>query len=229
MNDDRKRDSEQSVREIQARAFLESEGDSWFERNKSAINSKISFYETETIKRVLLNFRSSIKNILEVGCGNGAKLNHLCDYFDATGYGVDPSRLAVEDGSEAYKHLSLSVATASKLPYQDSRFDLVYFGFCLYLVDRNDVFTAVAEADRVLKNGGFLAILDFDPGQRLKRPYHHKPGLFSYKNSYSDFFTAGGHYYLVAKESFSHGASHFSIDGDERISVCVLYKETEAY
>ena len=34
----------------QSKVFLESEGDGWFERNKTAVNSKSSFYETETIK-----------------------------------------------------------------------------------------------------------------------------------------------------------------------------------
>jgi ubiquinone/menaquinone biosynthesis C-methylase UbiE len=213
----------------QSEVFLESEGDVWFERNIKAVNGKSSFYETETIKRVLENYKDKIANVLEIGCGNGAKLIDLCHYFSAAGFGVDPSAAAVKNGNELRKDLQLSVATASRLPYNDATFDLVYFGFCLYLVDRNDILKAVAEADRVLKNGGFLAILDFDPKQRHKRPYHHKPGLFSFKTSYADFFTAGGHYYLVAKESFSHGASHFSTNSDERVSISILYKEPEAY
>ena len=213
----------------QSKVFLESEGDVWFERNIEAVNSKSSYYETETIKRVLESYTDKITDVLEIGCGNGAKLFDLCHYFNAVGFGVDPSAAAVKNGNELHKDLQLSVATASKLPYSDGKFDLVYFGFCLYLVDRNDILKAVAEADRVLKNGGFLAILDFDPKQRHKRPYHHKPGLFSFKTSYADFFTAGGHYYLVAKESFSHGASHFTTDSDERVSISILYKEPEAY
>ena len=213
----------------QSKVFLESEGDCWFERNKKAISSKSSFYETETIKRVLQRYKDNIKSVLEIGCGNGAKIFDLCDYFKATGFGIDPSAAAVKNGKELYKDLQLSVSTASKLPYNDDSFDLVYFGFCLYLVDRNDIFKAAAEADRVLKNGGFLAICDFDPKQRHKRAYDHKPGLFSFKSSYADFFKAGGHYYLVAKESFSHGESHFTTDSDERVSVSILYKEAEAY
>lgn len=214
----------------QAKVFLEGEGDGWFERNKATINDKSHNFESlETIKRVLQSFENNVNNILEIGCGNGAQLNEICDFFSANGAGIDPSSAAVKDGNERHKHLSLSVATASNLPYNSNDFDLVYFGFCLYLVDRPDVFKVVAEADRVLKNGGFLAILDFDPKQRHKRPYHHKPGLFSYKNSYSDFFTAGGHYYLVAKESFSHGASNFATDSDERVSISILYKELEGY
>ncbi|NDF03435.1 MAG: class I SAM-dependent methyltransferase, partial [Actinobacteria bacterium] len=161
--------------------------------------------------------------------GNGTKLNDLCSFFQASGSGIDPSTEATDNGKKLFKELKLSVAIASDLPYEDDCFDLVYFGFCLYLLDRNDVLKAVAECDRVLKTGGFLAILDFDPKQRSKNPYHHKPGMFSYKNSYSDFFTAGGHYYLVAKESFSDESNHFDINSDKRISVCILYKEPETY
>ncbi len=213
----------------QSKVFLESEGDVWFERNKTFVNNKKSYYETETLKRVLQGYKDKISNVLEIGCGNGAKLFDLCNYFKAAGSGVDPSAAAVKNGKELHKNLQLSISTASKLPFSDEKFDLVYFGFCLYLVDRNDIFKAVAEADRVLKSGGFLAILDFDPKQRHKRAYHHKPGLFSFKTSYADFFTASGHYYLVAKESFSHGASHFTTDSDERVSICILYKEPEPY
>ena len=101
------------------------------------------------------------------------------------------------------------------------------FGFCLYLVDRSDVFKVIAEADRVLKSGGFMVIVDFDPKLPQKVPYHHIPGLFTYKTSYSDFFTAGGNYYLVAKESFSHQSDNFAVDSNERISICVLYKELD--
>ena len=213
----------------QSDAFLESEGDNWFERNQAALHSESSHFATDTVKRVLQGFNSDINNILEIGCGNGTKLNDLCSFFQASGSGIDPSTEATENGKKLYTDLNLSVAIASDLPYENDFFDLVYFGFCLYLLDRNDVLKAVAECDRVLKTGGFLAILDFDPKQRSKNPYHHKPGMFSYKNSYSDFFTAGGHYYLVAKESFSHEANHFDINSDERISVCILYKEPETY
>ena len=224
------RNPEESLSAItQSQVFLESEGDAWLKRNEEAVNSSTSFVETETIKRVLGPFKGDIHSVLEVGCGNGAKLFDLCSFFEAQGSGIDPSEAAVKSGQELHKQLQLSVSTASNLPYADNSFDLLYFGFCLYLVDRHDVFKAVSEADRVLKSGGFLAILDFDPKQRHSRDYHHRPGLNSYKNSYANFFTAGGHYYLVAKESFSHGASHFSINSDERVSLTVLFKEVQPY
>ncbi len=213
----------------QSQIFLDYEGDRWFKRNQPSENGESKFYEIETIKRALRGERQSINNVLEIGCGNGVKLNDLCQFFNANGCGVDPSSAAITNGNQAHSNLNLTVATASSLPYVNNFFDLVYFGFCLYLVDREDVYKAVAEADRVLKSGGYLAILDFDPKHRHKRPYHHAPGLFSYKTSYSDFFTAAGHYYLVAKDSFSHGETYFSKDSDERISICILYKEPDPY
>ena len=213
----------------QSDAFLKSEGDHWFERNKDLLRRKINLYDTKTIKRVLEHDSDRINHILEIGSGNGVKLNDLCEYFDANGAGVDPSEVAIKDGLVAYSNLRLSVATASDLPFSKNSFDLVYFGFCLYLVDRSDIFKAISEADRVLKPGGFLAILDFDPIQRHKRPYHHLPGLFSYKTSYAEFFMTGGHYYLIAKESFSHDANHFTANSDERVSISILYKEIDPY
>lgn len=215
----------------QSKIFLESEGNNWFERNKLTVNSKMSHHGIEIIKRTLAPYKKNINNILEIGCSNGAKLEDLCKFFSATGSGIDPSAAAIKNGNAtlATHNIQLQVSTASNLSYKDSTFDLVYFGFCLYLTDRNELFKAVAEADRVLKNGGFLAMLDFDPAQRHKRAYHHKAGLFSYKTSYADFFMAGGHYYLVAKESFSHSENYFTIDSNERVSMCILYKEPDVY
>lgn len=215
-----------NMQKNQSKKFIEGEGDKWFERHKNATNI---FYETETIKNTLKHFKEDIGCALEIGCGNGAKLNDICESLNARGYGIDPSKEAIEDGNRSHSKLKLCTGIASNLPYDDNTFDLVYFGFCLYLVDRREIFRALSEADRVLKNGGFLAILDFDPKIRHKRPYHHAPGLFSYKTSYSDFFTAGGHYYLVAKQSFSHENMFFTANSDERISSSILYKELDAY
>jgi ubiquinone/menaquinone biosynthesis C-methylase UbiE len=225
---------QQASSERQSKVFLEGEGDGWFNRNKSALTAKASFYETDIIERVLAPFKSEISSVLEIGCSNGAKLQNISAFFDAEGFGVDPSAAAVADGNEQFakqnrKGVHLQVSTAAELPFVDASFDLVYFGFCLYLVDRSEIFKAVSEADRVLKPGGFLAILDFDPAVRHKRAYVHKPGVFSFKTCYADFFTAGGHYYLVAKESFSHSTNYFSKDSNERVSVCILHKEMDAY
>lgn len=219
--------------------FLENEGDAWFERNKLLVSNDDKHYDIEFIKRILNPFKININSILEIGCSSGVKLEELSAFFNADGYGVDPSTLAVQNGNDRISQnylndnikqkIKLEVSTSAKLRYLNASFDLVHFGFCLYLVDRDEIFSTVAEADRVLKKGGFLTIVDFDPIKRHKRSYHHKEGIFSYKTSYSDFFLNSGHYYLVAKESFSHVDNYFSFNSDERVSVSVLYKEIESY
>jgi len=213
----------------QERAFLEAEGNYWYQRNKDALALDGEDDAIATIKRVLKSKTEDIHTILEVGCGNGKKIASLGEFFNAESYGIDPSEIAIQDGSKDFPNTNLQIGTASKLPFINEQFDLVYFGFCLYLVDRGDILKAVAEADRVLRPGGYLAISDFDPTIRHKRDYHHCSGLFSYKTSYANLFTSSGHYYLVAKDSFSHKNSFFSENSDERVSISIMYKETDAY
>ena len=218
----------------QSTVFLDEEGDNWFKRNYSCLRERNFFYETEVIKRVLSEYITNIDRVLEIGCSSGFKLLDLCSFFNAKGCGIDPSIMAINHGNDYIEQFSnidikLEVGTALNLTYKNSSFDLVYFGFCLYLLDRQEIFQAVAEADRVLKAGGFLVIVDFDPSQQCKVPYSHKEGIFSYKTSYANFFLSNGHYYLVAKESMSHNANYFTTDSNERVSICILYKEPDSY
>ena len=104
---------------------------------------------------------------------------------------------------------------------------MVVFGFCLYLIDRKDLFQSISEADRVLKDGGLLAIIDFDPSKPYKNLYSHKQGIKSYKNNYSDIFLSSGHYALMDKHSYSHEGSTFHETVDERVSISLLFKQEE--
>ena len=100
-------------------------------------------------------------------------------------------------------------------------------GFCLYLVDRSLLQRVVAEADRVLANGGLLAILDFDPDVPCARPYHHRPGLMSYKMDYAALFLANPAYVLVDKLSTSHTTGQWDPDPQERVALSLSRKNLE--
>ncbi len=215
----------------QSAVFLEGEGDNYFLRNKAALDVKSGANEINWLGQALTPFKTKINTVLEIGCSNGSKLEQICGLLDAKGQGIDPSKQAVDEGNRRLsgKGVDLQVGTASRLSFDRGVFDFVYFGFCLYLLDRQDLFSAAAEADRVLKFGGFLAITDFDPIHRHKRAYHHKDGVFSYKQDYSQLFTGSGLYYLVAKNSFSHRQPFFDTDGNERVSTTLLFKEVDAY
>lgn len=212
--------------------FLESEGDAWYRRNGAYLNKKKveDGPDVNYILKILTPFKDNIENILEIGCSSGLKLKSLCDFLNAKGSGIDPSEQAVNDGnSTRHNAVTLFQGTAEKLPFSDASFDVVNFAFCLYLFDRSNLLISLAEADRVLKPGGYMVITDFDPGTQRKRAYSHFPGLFSYKQNYANIYTATGLYYLVGKNSFSHQSSDFDVNSDERVSTQILYKDRDLF
>ena len=216
----------------QSSAFLSDEGDAWFERNKSMLSSETSV-EVDYISHALLYFRNSINSVLEIGCSNAVKLELLCKRFGASGFGIDPSETAINAAKtrlgSCASPIQLDVGLGSILPYESHSMDLVVFGFCLYVVDRELLFRTLAEADRVLRPEGFLAITDFDPSHPHKKPYHHKAGLFSFKHDYPALLTASGHYHLAQKMSYSHNELSFSKEQKDRIATSILFKEACAY
>ena len=216
--------------------FKNGEADQWFARNKAALDrlsdsGHMTSPDIHLLSGWLQPARSDIHNILEIGCCNGQKLQTLCRELDASGAGIEPSSQAVADGNLRMQGFParLTCGTAEALPFESGSFDLVYFGFCLYLMDRRTLLQALSEADRVLRSGGFLAITDFDPGVMHKRTYAHREGVFTYKQDYSKFYTEGGLYYLVSKAAFSHRQAFFDPVADERVSLALLYKEIDPY
>ena len=217
----------------QTQIFAAGEADAWYRRNRQTRVDDTS-PDLELIAGVLESYRAEIANVLEIGCSDGRKLETLATHFDASGHGVDPSFEAVADGqarlrSAGVERVNLSVGTSDRLDFETGHFDLVHFGFSLYVIARERLFASLAEADRVLRAGGFLTILDFDPPVRHKRAYHHRDGVYSYKARYDEWFTQTGHYHLVAKRSFSHSSAAFSVHPDERLALTVLYKERDPY
>lgn len=209
--------------QTQKQLFNEGEADAWFQRNKHAYDRCA---ENTTIK-LLRAIELTPSSILEIGCSNGARLQQMRDAFSCDCYGIDPSTQAIEDGRSTYKALHLQTGTADALPFEDNSFDTVIFGFCLYLCDRKDLFKIAFEADRVLKDKGSIIITDFEPPFPYKNPYTHRPGIYSYKQSYSKMFTWCPHYIEVSKTIYGHTGFQQRDIPNERISTVVLRKNME--
>ena len=218
----------------QKQIFASGEGDAWFKRNVTHLQTIEQTACSEDVRYIcdtLQPFSKGIQRTLEIGCSNGMKLETICHRLGSVGLGVELSPMAVQAGNarEKIADVTLRVSSGEKLPCESAEFDLVYFAFCLYLFDRNTLMQSLAEADRVLKPGGFLVITDFDPGLQYKRPYSHFQGMFSYKQDYSAFYMQSGFYYLVGKHCFSHRSACFDESPDERVSTSILYKEINPY
>jgi hypothetical protein len=57
-----------------------------------------------------------------------------------------------EQVSRPYPNLNLKIGTADVLLFDDGFTDVIWYEFCLYLVDRVFLHRVDAEADRVLRN-----------------------------------------------------------------------------
>jgi ubiquinone/menaquinone biosynthesis C-methylase UbiE len=135
---------------------------------------------------------------------------------------VDPSSHAVEvarrDGIDARQ------GAADMLPFDDNTFEVVIFGFCLYLCDRDDLFRIACEADRVLRNPGWLLILDFYSPAPLKHAYRHHSGVFTYKMDYRTLFSWNPGYTIFSHKVFHHTENTYTDDPKEWIATSVLRK-----
>ncbi|ATC98057.1 MULTISPECIES: class I SAM-dependent methyltransferase [Pseudoalteromonas] len=203
--------------------FLSSEGDKWFERNKQVYSETHEDKVIDFIKAQEL----TPKRVLEIGCASGLRLHSLYKEFGSDGYGVDPSSFAIETGKKNYPHLHLSVATADSIDFEKDSFDFVILGFCLYLCDREDLFTIAAKVDKVLKNGGYIIIQDFLPPYPYKNKYSHCEGLYSYKFDHSRMFTWNPLYSTLATDISTHSARELRTDVDERVGISLLYKQID--
>lgn len=208
--------------------FKNGEADEWFKRNKK--NLELNFKEdtVELLSDWLKPFKSQISNILEIGCGSGHRLFQISQNLTANGYGIEPSADAIKYIKSKFPSLEVKEAFGDCVPYEQ-KFDLVHLGFFLYLVDREFYLRCISEADRLLNFGGFLSIIDFETPFPYANEYSHQNGVYSYKMNNSSVFEASGLYTIVNKFQFSHQNSFFDKSINERISLTLLYKETDLF
>ena len=140
---------------------------------------------------------------MEIGCGSGHRLNKICTSLIAEGFGLEPSTEAIKYANNKFPSLNLKLGFGDSLPFKE-KFDLVHLGFFLYLVDRKDYLKCISEADRMLKFGGFLSIIDFETPFPYSNEYSYNKNIYSHKHKNSDVFVASGLYSIVNKYQYSH-------------------------
>ena len=213
----------------QKKIFLQEEADAWFERNRVAI-SKFDI-ESDPVATIIKKYRIESTSCLEVGCSAGHRLNGLKSIFPHSKYyGIDPSTRAIHYGRNNFTSLDLSIGTVDDLSiYDTGQFDLIILGFLFYVLDRSLLLKAVAEIDRVLKNEGFIVLVDFQAVKPVRVKYHHITQFeaFSYKQSYENIFTSSCLYHLLEKNTLIHNMdNHFDSSSDfkNQYSVTLLKK-----
>lgn len=207
---------------------LNGEGDSYFERNVKNTNGKI---EVATGCRLFEDFLNNyVQNggkCLEIGACYGYNLADLCQKYHMECYGIEPSEKAVKYGNEIYDKLNvhLQVGTSDYIPFEDLSFDYVLIGFSWFWVERKMLMKSLAEADRVLKEGGFLVIWDFDTKLPYMRANVHNDNVPTFKMDVASLLYHNPQYVLAEKRSFTHAGVGFDQDIQERCACNIFYKE----
>lgn len=211
----------------QKTAWLESEGNAYWERNASAAASR-RLPEDDSVLMALLEIPGLSRNsaVLEIGCGEASRLSWLQENRGMICYGVEPSAWAV--GAARDRNVDVRQGTADSLPFDDDMFDIVIFGWCLYLCDREDLFRIACEADRVLRNPAWLLILEYFNPAATKREYHHRPGVFSYKMDYRKLFTWNPGYTEFYQKTVHFVDGDYTDDRDAWAATTVLRKNLAA-
>lgn len=196
----------------QSDIFLGGEGVAWFNRNKDKINPA-----KDPVVSLLKNHDLIPETVLEIGCADGWRLR-LLQNLGATGYGVDPG---FKEGRTMIGTIPIHRGTAHSLwMFGADDFDMVIFGWCLYLCDPEDYCKIVAESDRVLKNDGHVVIHDFYSAKPYKRPYKHNKDIYSHKMDFSRLWLGNPAYSLHLQSLYG--------DGEDQTCVTVLKKNMDA-
>jgi trans-aconitate methyltransferase len=177
--------------------FWGGEGDQWYLRNRDAP------FRPEIVAPLLRLDLPKEPTIIEIGCGDGFYISLLQKSFNAHAIGLDVSDMAIKAAKEAHPNVHFIRSSAHYVNAHTA--DLIVFGFCLYVVDRDYLFDLVSRTDITLNQGGYLAIHDFDPPYPQKVPYHHKEGIFTYKMDYSKLWLANPAYEFVSKTRTREG------------------------
>jgi ubiquinone/menaquinone biosynthesis C-methylase UbiE len=184
----------------QADIFRESEGNAWFERNRDRLG------ERDPVSEAIETMGIIPSNVLEIGCANGWRLARLRDKYGCEVMGVEPSMDACLEAARL--RVPAHQATATNLPVRSHAYDIVIFGFCLYLADPDEWFRIAAEANCVLRDFGHIIIHDFDAqGQFFARNYKHRDGVMSYHFDFAKLWLAHPWYSLVTRRLDEAGDS----------------------
>lgn len=199
------------------------DADGWFTRNAAVLTPQRTLHDpvTASIDRLGLLAGRPL-TVCELGASNGWRLAGLRErYPDHRYIAVDLSAEAVLAGEAAYPHIRFLGASAHQVPLPGASVDRLIISYVMHWIDRDVVGAVVSEVHRLLKPGGHLILSDFWPDEPTQVPYHHRPGVWTFKQDYSALWRAIGGYTTVDVAAYPDGAT------SERCMVAVLGKEVE--
>ncbi len=98
--------------------------------------------------------------VLDLCCAHGIVTESLTQAFDHV-TGLDASPKAIQLAQERVPQATYVQAFAEAMPFDDPCFDLVHTSMALHEMEPQQLAAIIAEVWRVLKPGGWFALIDF--------------------------------------------------------------------
>jgi SAM-dependent methyltransferase len=140
----------------QTERFLGGVGDDYYIRNRNDFGKK----ERDPILTMMDAVDVKPTSVLEIGCANGWRLKKIKERYGCHVRGIDPSAMAIQDGQKDLGD-DIQVGVGQRIPFADGSFDVVIFGYFLFLCEPDSWFQIIAEANRVLADKGHIIHYDY--------------------------------------------------------------------
>ena len=130
--------------------------DDFEERNNYVVGSEDIDIIFDEVKQ-----QKDLKNVLELGCGNGTYSKVLiteATQLIATDFS-DEMVNAATSRLKTFENIKVEKADCFNLPYSDSSFDTVFMANLLHIIPEPE--KAILECKRVLRKGGKIIIVSF--------------------------------------------------------------------
>lgn len=165
------------------------------EKNNRIFSGDIETYKTSHLRggESYLIQKYFKGKVLVLGCGAGRVFKSLLENgFDVTGIDINPDM--VNAAKEAHRTVPVFVMDATDLKFPDGTFDTVFFPFHGIDYVYPDIYMAVKEARRALKQDGVFIFSSHNRFflKKLHRffdgNYSDYHGLITYRTTSMDFF-----------------------------------------
>lgn len=208
--------------------FAQYEGDNWYRRNIGNLTPK-----DDLIISILEQYNTLNENskVLEIGCANGYRLAKIYEKYKADVYGIEPSAAALADGQKKWPFIKFFRSTIKDFDVFNAGFEeyfnLIIVNSVLHWIDRKYLLISIAQIDRMLKDGGYLIIGDFQTPFGIKNKYKHieQHELFTYKIAYKEIFKSTWYYMEIINIALNHDKKNFNdIQLENYFSITLLRK-----
>lgn len=156
----------------------------WFDRNSDAYRSEVDdsvgfsgqdvdFFARRKVDALLASIRRLLgppadMKVLDIGCGVGVTDGHLVGRVGEL-HGVDVAAGSVATAAAANPGVDYRSFDGAVLPYDDDAFDVAFAVCVLHHVEPPDRAAFAAEAARVVRPGGLVAVFEHNPFNPLTR------------------------------------------------------------